>query len=340
MHKKLFSWLTLFGLLTAFTVSAAAATAPAAPATSTAATPMLGRIIAKRVVGDVKYENIATKVISSLADNVEIAQGTIVRTGPSSSVMLLFSNGASINLGYDSELNIEQFVQNPFDQASFKPAENAEEPSVSTTKLKLTRGELVGKVMKLKASQGSKFTVGTPVGAAGIRGTTFRIVYRPTGNGQAFNFTITTVEGNVEVEVASGTVTAPPVAVTDNQEIVINNVEVNPVTNEVTVTTPNGQVVSLTAAPPPTVNDAPVTSLQLVQSVATNLASEILAAVFTAPSTPAPPGAGGGGGGSGETTNGGGGGGGGTGYVPDDSNSKSSGYTPPSTDTTPGAGGR
>ena len=79
---------------------------------------------------------------------------------------------------------------------------------------------------------GSSFIVSTPAGAAGIRGTTFRVVFRPQGNGTAF-FTITTIEGDVGVTTTDGTVTTP-ISVTDQQEIEIL-VEVDDVTGEVTV---------------------------------------------------------------------------------------------------------
>ena len=54
-----------------------------------------------------------------------------------------------------------------------------QEPGTSVTKLNLTRGELVGRVVHLNVDKGSEFTVRTPVGAAGIRGTIFRIIFRP-----------------------------------------------------------------------------------------------------------------------------------------------------------------
>jgi len=66
------------------------------------------------------------------------------------------------SLGDDALLDIEEFTQQPF-KDDFSPADATAEPSTSTTKLKLARGELVGKVAKLKKEQGSTFTVGTPV---------------------------------------------------------------------------------------------------------------------------------------------------------------------------------
>src|SRR5690606_15011946 len=130
------------------------------------------------------------------------------------------------NLAQDSSLSIDEFLQDPFgDEVSFSSMTS--EPSVSTTKLNLSRGELVGNVKKLNADAGSTFSVQTPVGAAGIRGTTFRIIFRPDGTGKAF-FSLTTVEGNVVL--FSGTVNMPSeVEVPDNREVeVLIDVQTDP----------------------------------------------------------------------------------------------------------------
>ncbi|MEO5960302.1 MAG: FecR family protein [Opitutaceae bacterium] len=274
MHSKFHSWLSILGLFFAFAFSAHAQ-----------GTQIVGEIRATRVVGQVTVEDIASKAVLAVVNNAKLTQGSIVRTAQNSSVVLLFANGASVSLAANSELNIEQFTHDPFG-GSYEPAKATDEPSVSTTNLKLARGELVGNVKKLKTSAGSKFTVGTPVGAAGIRGTTFRIVYRPTGIGLAYNFSILTVEGNVEVLLSTGTVNAPPVSVTDNKEIVINNVTVNPATNEVVVMSQAGQTVVLATLPPAT--DASVTAIQQVQANAQQIAQAGLNVTFAGdPNLPA-----------------------------------------------------
>src|SRR5690606_15609751 len=118
--------------------------------------------------------------------------------GAGASVVLVFSNGASLNVGAESTLSIDEFLQDPFAE-EVSVAELTEEPTSSTTRVRLTRGELVGNVKTLKHEQGSSFIVNTPVGAAGIRGTTFRIVFRPDASGRVF-FTLSTAEGNVLFE--------------------------------------------------------------------------------------------------------------------------------------------
>ena len=262
MYSKLLPWLLLLG----FAVTVNSASAAAAPAAQTA-----GQIRAKRVVGEVTVTDKATNATQPLVNDALVSQGSIVTTGKGASVVLNFSNGANINLGTDSSLDIQQFTQDPFGTAIHADT-ITEEPTTSQTRLQLIHGELVGKVAKLKTTEGSSFNITTPVGAAGIRGTTFRIVYRPDGTGKAF-FSLTTLEGNVEVTLATGTVT-PPIAVTDDKEVVLADVtvDVNPQTGVVTITTAAGTTVVPV--------DAPTTSTQLVVAAAQQIATAIAALVI------------------------------------------------------------
>jgi hypothetical protein len=53
-------------------------------------------------------------------------------------------------------------------------------------------------VKHLRLDKGSAFSVQTPVGAAGIRGTTFQILYRPTGS--VASYALRMVEGKISQE--------------------------------------------------------------------------------------------------------------------------------------------
>ena len=72
------------------------------------------------------------------------------------------------------------------------------------------------------------------------------MVFRPTGTGQAF-FSVTTLEGDVGVTTADGSVDVP-IGVLDNQEVSIL-VDVDDTTGVVTVVTPIAQIVTTTADP-------------------------------------------------------------------------------------------
>jgi len=189
---------TILGVFVGF-MPAGAQTTPTAPAR------IKGSIVAARVQGHVEAvsNTNGTKVL--LHDGDKVSDQTTVTTAPGANVILAFSNGATVNVAGDSNLNIEEFEQDPF-AADVKLSELKQEPGTSTTKLSLTKGELVGKVVHLNVDRGSEFTVQTPVGAAGIRGTIFRIVFRPDpSTGKAF-FVVTTADGRV---VFTGTTSGP-----------------------------------------------------------------------------------------------------------------------------------
>jgi hypothetical protein len=168
-----------------------------------------GRIIAARVDGLVNAVSKADGQSRALHDGDQISDQTQVITSEGANVILVFSNGASVNVAADSTLDIDEFVQDPF-ASDLKVSDMKEEPGTSVTRLNIVKGELVGKVVHLNVDKGSEFTVNTPVGAAGIRGTTFRIVFRPDPRtGKAF-FLVTTTEGTVVYRgITSGPVSIP-----------------------------------------------------------------------------------------------------------------------------------
>ena len=272
MRTKLLSWMRLCGLAALLTATAATAQVPQGR--------VAGRIVAAKVKGTVTAVNTADHSQRELKDNDAIAQNYVVTTAQNSSVILVFSNGATINLAPDSTLAIEQFLQDPF-STSYSMATATDEPSTSVTQLALVRGELVGNVKHLRKDgpNGSSFSVNTPVGAAGIRGTTFRIVFRPDSSGKAF-FSLSTAEGEV---ILTGT-TAVTTPVPTGQEVVV--------TVEVTVDAKTG-VVTVTAAPTVVTQDIPpVTQAAIAvaaQEIVTSNAAVIFSSVSTSSNTPAPP---------------------------------------------------
>lgn len=269
MQKKLSTWV----LLAVFFVAGGLA--------SYAQGTQPGRIVVARISGAVTLTLKADGSVRPAINNEQIAAGYIVTTAPGASVVLIFSNGATVNLRGDSVLDIETFLQDPFAQ-DFKVAEATAEPSTSTTRLNLTRGELIGNVKKLNAADGSTFSVQTPVGAAGIRGTTFRIVFRPDGAGRA-QFSITTVEGNVVLLVGEVEVPIDATAGEPREVSVEVDVQVDPVTGTVTVQL-GGQTFTSQVAPAASTAEV----MQAVQQLLSSLALQ----VFSAQGSMAPPPAG------------------------------------------------
>jgi hypothetical protein len=219
----LFSWPSLFAQV--------GATGPA-PASM-----VVGAIKAANVRGTVTKVNLVDRSETPLRNGEVLIQDNAILTGPGdSSVVLVFSNGSTVKVGNESRLEIREFLMDPLQTDIPNIAALTNEPTVSRTHLRLEFGEMVGKVKTLNRAAGSAFTVSTPAGAAGIRGTTFRIVYRPTGDGQAFNFSLSTSEGVVLFE---GT-TAAGLAAVDvplGQEIVLV-ATLNPATNTMIVSLP------------------------------------------------------------------------------------------------------
>jgi hypothetical protein len=224
----------------------------------------VGQIRAVRIVGDVTVTHGSTQTTAALRDNDSLTQGDIVTTAKGSSVVLVFSNGSTINLGQDSRMSIDEFLQDPFSQ-DVKVSELADEPSKSQTKLALTYGELVGNVKKLHSD--SSFLVQTPVGAAGIRGTTFRLVYRPTGSGQAF-FTLSTASGEMIFQGTSGT----PIPVPANKEVDI----------QVTINDATGAIESVQV----TSKDITPEAAQLIEQAVTQVLESTKDTVFPGTGTP------------------------------------------------------
>ena len=186
----------------------------------TAPTPVhkvVGRIIAVKVVGGVTVTDLRDPMHPhKLVENGEVSEGQVINTGDDARVLLVFSNGATVNLAARSTLSIDEFLQDPFAQP-VKVSDLVDEPTTSITKLNLVRGELMSNVKHLHREKGSVFSVQTPVGAAGIRGTTFQIFYRPTAN--FASFALRMVEGKIGLDFGSR---SRPVDVEKDKQVVLD----------------------------------------------------------------------------------------------------------------------
>jgi hypothetical protein len=155
-----------------------------------------GFIVATHVKGEVTAKDLGTGETVALAENQRIRENFVVTTSKTGSVILIFENGATVAVQEDSELDIQKFEMDPFNGPETKVADLTKEPTVSTTNLSMPRGKLVGKVVHLNYDGGSEFTIATPVGAAGIRGTTFYLNFTPNSDGTAL-FQLVTSDGTV-----------------------------------------------------------------------------------------------------------------------------------------------
>ncbi len=231
---------------------------------------------AQTQVGQIKAARVENQVSKQLADGStalvkngdSLTEKDIIITGEGASVVLVFMNGSSIKLGANSRLAIDEFKMDPLAE-DINTASLKAEPSVSKTTLNLAYGEMVGDVKKLNTS--STYSIKTPVGAAGIRGTIFRIVFRPASNGKAY-FTVSTAEGRVVMQ----GVTTSEIPIVAGKEVVV------------TIDVPTDK--STTAAPPVVVTqDIPPATAALIVTATQHIAETIQQTTFTPPPTPPVP---------------------------------------------------
>jgi hypothetical protein len=103
--------------------------------------------------------------------------GASVATGRRSVVTLAFSNGTSVQLGPEAEIEIEEFGQAPVTNPG-KFTEIKAEPTLSRTRLKLVRGDITVNVKPLKIARGSSFVLSTLAGNLRTGEAAFRAMLR------------------------------------------------------------------------------------------------------------------------------------------------------------------
>ena len=99
--------------------------------------------------------------------------GTQIKVGAESEAILLFTNGTITTIGANTQVSVRKFLQEGFANSEKKVSDLNEEVSSSILLLDLQVGELVVDVRKLKKK--SNFEITSPLGVAGIRGTSFRL---------------------------------------------------------------------------------------------------------------------------------------------------------------------
>jgi hypothetical protein len=201
-----------------------------------------GKIIVAKVIGKVVAVSPAGTKTSELKANDTITEKYTVITEAESSAVLVFSNGSTVGVKADSVLVIEEFLQDPFSDA-FSMSTASEEPTTSTTKLNLEQGELVCNVKKLKidGDQASSFTVLTPAGAAGVRGTAFSTSFKPDKARGAATYTLSVVEGNVVFTDSKGRSTVVVAGKSLTSEV---QIKVDAQTGNITVTSQSEALVT------------------------------------------------------------------------------------------------
>jgi hypothetical protein len=129
-----------------------------------------------------------------------LTAGYQLRTREGSHIRLLLTNGTLITLSPVSEAKILTYFQETIPPSNRTFKETTEELSPSMVKLDLSLGEMIVETKKLNKS--SSLDITTPVAAAGIRGTAFRL--RASESEQALEV----LRGQVDCQQGKGQVTS------------------------------------------------------------------------------------------------------------------------------------
>ncbi|MDR0352261.1 MAG: FecR domain-containing protein [Opitutaceae bacterium] len=278
-----------------------AANTPEANAAPVSSEKTDGAILVIRVTGEAYATGPDGAARTPLAKGARVVAGQTIVTDRNASVMLVLSNGATLTIAGGSELAVEEFSQQPFAD-SFRVTEISREPTSSTTDLHLKRGEIISSVKKLNTEGGSNFRIKTPVGVAGIRGTTFRLDFRETsatpvvglkryghvsrnnpGNSATGKlvmvFDLLMLEGEIETRLEGH---AAPTPVTGEKQLRIDNIHLDGGTGKV-------DAASLAN---PVVRKAPASELaslrRTVNAMLSEAASEVITPAADAAPKPAP----------------------------------------------------
>ena len=118
-----------------------------------------------------------TKLKEPVVRGSVLPEGYSIKTNLFSESVLLLSNGTTATIQENSVFKLIEFKQKPFDtqNQSFGQLEN--EPSTSQVSIEMEIGSLVVQTKKLNKT--SSFSIRTPTGTAGIRGTQFQLASSP-----------------------------------------------------------------------------------------------------------------------------------------------------------------
>lgn len=159
----------------------------------------LGMIVLAQAQSPAVFTRPGTVVLGDLVGQVSVVKdgaensakaGELLRAevtlkvGRRSSAAVELSNGSTLLLGLDSEVVVEEFWQLPHSQAG-KAVDWKEEPSASRATLRLMRGDLGGKIKRLKVARGSSFTLELVAGSLRVTEGAFhaRVQMTPLGLG-------------------------------------------------------------------------------------------------------------------------------------------------------------
>jgi len=168
--------------------------------------PRPGAVVVTDITGEVTVTASGQRRVPKPEERLRV--GSTLATGRKSLFTVSLSNGATVQLGSESEVELEEFGQAPV-AGSVKLAELREEPTLSRTRLNLLRGDVVIEVKPLKVARGSSFHLTLTAGTLRISEGTVRarVQMSDLGLGVA---SVELTKGRAEFEVAGGAVVPVP----------------------------------------------------------------------------------------------------------------------------------
>ena len=137
-----------------------------------------GSVIVIQTKGVVEaYSPQGRKLTAPVVRGSVLPVGYSIKTGLFAESILLLSNGTTAILQENSKLRLDKFEQAPFDAKAGSFSQLQAEPSTSQVSIDMEIGSLVVQTKKL--NKASSFSISTPVGTAGIRGTQFQMAMSP-----------------------------------------------------------------------------------------------------------------------------------------------------------------
>jgi hypothetical protein len=168
--------------------------------------PRPGAVMITDVTGDVTAGMDDQQKPVKVDDRLRI--GSTITTGRKSMATVMLSNGATLQIGSESALEVEEFGQAPI-SGSVKFAELKEEPTLSRTLLKLVRGDVAVQVKPLKVSRGSTFMLTIAAGTVKVGEGSFRASVRMSDLGLGV-CTLEVQTGNAEFELVGASFAPVP----------------------------------------------------------------------------------------------------------------------------------
>jgi len=196
-----------------------------------------GYILVLSVVGDVKILGDRNPNGSVPTKGTNLGTGDTIVTGVGGRVGLAFSNGSLFEVSENSKFSVQEYLQEPWEFSVQEWNALEAEPTKSQTKAFLDYGELVVKVKTLDSA--SSMQVSTPLGVAGIRGTTFKVRMMRNPDGSPKSVTVQLVEGLVNFVPQGG---AEPTSITPGNSVTVS-VTVGP-DGRLIITPPTGEILA------------------------------------------------------------------------------------------------